>query len=106
MNAWIAKRHRMTSKGASARGLECSITKEEVGVLLYAGVCQQTGIPFEPSGNFAASIDRVDNSQGYVAGNVQAVCWIYNRAKGAGTEADVLRMARGLVDRNPEIEWD
>jgi hypothetical protein len=45
------------------------------------------------------SVDRIDNTRGYEAGNIQLVCWAYNRAKGASTDAAVLRMALELVNK-------
>lgn len=95
----VRKRLRDTVKGAELRGLDCVLTEADVKQMLAAGVCEQTGIAFEPGGDFGVSLDRVDNSKGYLRGNVQAVCWAYNRAKGASTDAAVLRMAVSLVQQ-------
>lgn len=95
----VRKRLRDTVKGAELRGLDCVLTEADVKQMLAAGVCEQTGIAFEPGGDFGVSIDRVDNGKGYLRGNVQAVCWAYNRAKGASTDAAVLRMAVSLVQQ-------
>ena len=103
----IRARWRMTKKGAEARELNFTLTEEDVDNLLHSGVCARTGIAFEAAGDFAASIDRVDNTGGYTIDNVQAVCWIYNRAKGASTDAVVLRMAKALVNTTKVFdEWD
>lgn len=103
----IRARWRMTKKGADAGELEFTLTEEDVDRLLHSGVCTKTGIAFEAAGDFAVSIDRVDNSRGYTTDNVQAVCWIYNRAKGANTDMAVLRMAEALVERTRVFnEWD
>lgn len=95
----VRKRLRDTVKGAELRGLDCALTENDVKQMLAAGVCERTGIAFEPGGDFGVSLDRVDNSKGYLRGNVQAVCWAYNRAKGASTDAAVLRMAVSLVQQ-------
>ena len=95
----IRARLRNTIKGAEVRGLSFELTEEVVGDMLRRGHCERTGIAFEAAGDFAASIDRVDNSRGYELGNVQAVCWVYNRAKGSSTDAAVLRMAEALVSK-------
>lgn len=100
-------RWRLTKKGADAREINFTLTEEDVDRLLRSGVCARTGIVFEAAGDFAASIDRVDNTKGYTVNNVQAVCWIYNRAKGTSTDAAVLRMAEALAERAKIFnEWD
>ncbi len=106
--AKIRKRLRSTTKGAETRGISCELTEADVARLLAPGVCERTGIAFEPGGDFGASLDRIDNSRGYTTDNVQAVCWAYNRAKGASTDAVVLRMATALVRKTPaaDAEWD
>lgn len=103
----IRARWRLTKKGADARELDFTLTEEDINKLLHNGVCTKTGIAFEAPGDFAASIDRIDNSRGHTIDNVQAVCWIYNRAKGANTDMAVLRMAEALVERTRVFnEWD
>jgi hypothetical protein len=95
----VRKRLRNTTKGAEVRGLDCELTEPDVIALLATGACVRTGIAFEPGGDFGVSLDRIDNSRGYLRGNVQAVCWAYNRAKGASTDAAVLRLAVALVQK-------
>lgn len=95
----IRARLRNTVKGAETRGISCELTEADVTGLLAAGVCERTGIAFEQGGDFGVSLDRIDNSRGYTTDNVQAVCWAYNRAKGASTDAAVLRMAVALVEK-------
>ncbi len=101
----VRARLRMTKKGAEVRGLSCELTEQDVQELLRTSACKRTGIPFTERGDFAVSLDRVDNALGYTQDNVQAVCWAYNRAKGASTDEVVLQMAvalvnKTLVDRN------
>lgn len=103
----IRARWRMTKRGADKRELDFALTEEDIDRLLHSGVCAKTGVAFEAAGDFAASIDRVDNAGGYTLDNVQAVCWIYNRAKGVSTDAAVLRMAEALVRQTKVFnEWD
>ncbi len=84
---------------ALVKDVAFDLTEAWIADALICGTCARTGIAFEPSGPWAASLDRVDSSRGYVAGNVQAVCWAYNRAKGASTDAVVLRLAVALVQK-------
>lgn len=95
----IARRLRDSRKAAEARGLIFNLTGEHIEAAVADGVCQRTGIAFEPRGDFAASMDRIDNTRGYAPDNVQIVCWAYNRAKNNSTDAAVLRMSLALVDK-------
>lgn len=101
---WVRARSR-----TDLSGIEFGITEAEVRGKIVAGVCERTGVTFERRGAFSMSLDRIDNSRGYTTDNVQAVCWAYNRAKGADTDAAVLRMAvalvqKTLVDTNATLE--
>lgn len=77
---------------------------DELEVRWRAGRCEATGIPFAPGdgtvrGPWSASLDRVDPAIGYVFTNVRWVVWIFNAAKGPGSDADVLTLARAVVAR-------
>ena len=84
------------------RGLEFSITREFVEKALKSGVCAMTGERFDTSKGatrqnpLAPSLDRINPKIGYVLGNCRLVTWIYNRAKGDGTDADVFALAESL----------
>ena len=96
------------------KGIPVTVTMSWICQRLRAGVCEATGLPFRYSGeigvrgNFSPSLDRISSAEGYTTFNCQVVIWAYNAAKGAGTDADVLRMAEALVRRkalengNPE----
>lgn len=59
---------------AKRKGLECTITREDIVV---PEVCPVLGKPFVHNGRkgnpYAPTLDRVDNAKGYVPGNVQVV---------------------------------
>lgn len=87
---------------AKARGQECTITREEIDRLLEPMTCSMTGLPLSwegPTRNnpWLPSPDRIDTTKGYVSGNVRIVAWIYNRARGADTDEDVIKFARALL---------
>jgi len=97
---------------ARHKGLDFSVELSTVISGVLTGECAITGIPFDfsrqsrHSNSFSPSIDRIDSKKGYIEGNVQIVCWIYNRAKSAGTHDDVLRLAEAIMikrgsDRHP-----
>ena len=87
---------------AKKYGCEFSISREEVEVMLQNGHCQATGIRFDLTYSsdklnpFAPSLDKIDPKQGYTSSNTRLVCWIYNRAKGDGSDADVMQLVEAL----------
>lgn len=56
---------------------------------------RQEGVQHTP---FRPSIDRIDSEKDYTKDNCRVVCVIYNKAKSDYTDADVLKLARGMVD--------
>lgn len=51
------------------------------------GLCHWLGIPMDKQigSHFKVSIDRLDNSNGYVPGNIVLCTWFANRARGTMT---------------------
>lgn len=77
------------SDGASQRGREFNITKQDIlDLLLKAnGRCMATGIPLsndraagQRMGLWRPSLDRIDSSKGYIVGNLRIVCAVFNIA--------------------------
>jgi len=44
-----------------------------------------------------ASIDRIDNSLGYIPGNVQVISWQANRLKGTLTSKQLIYLAKAIL---------
>lgn len=82
------------------------LTKEEIKVKLMHGRCERTGIEFDYSpasqgkmrNKFSASIDKIDQSKGYVSGNVQLVVWCYNTGKGEMSDAEFFAFCKHVVE--------
>lgn len=100
---WVVRRVPVQAK---KRGIECTISVEELERILEPMVCAVTGVAlsFSPyDGDLATrhpwkpSFDRIDNAKGYVPGNVRLVCWAYNLAKGAWGDDVPLTWAKALV---------
>jgi hypothetical protein len=80
--------------------LPFSLSKERVIEAVVSGHCSATGLKFDTSakwGPLTPSIDRIVGSLGYTDENSQVVCWLYNRAKGDGTHADVMVLVKALA---------
>ncbi len=67
------------------------------------GACEVTGLEYilnVPAkwitGNYAPSIDRIDPAGGYTKNNCRLVVWMFNSAKGVGTDKDILKLAEAL----------
>jgi hypothetical protein len=87
---------------ASKNNLDFNITKDHVVSMLNIGVCQATGLKLnltfgkEKLNPLGPSLDRINPKIGYIVGNVRMVCWIFNRAKGDGSDNDVWLLAEAL----------
>ena len=71
------------------------LTKDFVAAQLVLGYCSVTNLKFDLSFDetklnpLAPSLDRIDPTLGYTIQNTRTVCWIFNRAKGDGSDEDV-----------------
>jgi len=87
-------------------GFSFGITVEWIENKIVAGACEATGIPFdlaERKGKwnpFSPSVDRVDSSKAYTMDNCRVVCLIFNMAHNQFSDEDVLKMARGVIEKN------
>lgn len=77
---------------------------------LRRGHCQRTNIAFDftPPVNsktnpFAPSIDRINAAQGYVKGNVQFVCNMFNMGKSDHSELDFIAMCVAVAELHKDF---
>lgn len=54
--------------------------------------CSYSGIIFKQGTPFAMSMDRINNSEGYIKGNIQLLCKIVNSGKLTISEKDYLKL--------------
>lgn len=98
-----------SKRRAALKKLPFDLTRDWLTPKLESGVCEVTGLSFvitsdnvrgynQKTNSFSPSLDRIDNNKGYTQDNVQVVCWIYNRAKGAFPLSDLKLMADNLPD--------
>ena len=80
---------------AKNKGLMFELTKGFVAMQLGLGYCSATNLKFDLSFDetklnpLSPSLDRIDPTLGYTVQNTRVVCWIFNRAKGDGSDEDV-----------------
>lgn len=91
---------------AKYRKHECTITEELLDGLLQGMTCSATGLPLSlewkgPSGTnpWAPSVDRINNSLGYVPSNVRIVCWAFNNMRGDFPDEVVETLVRAYSSR-------
>ena len=75
----VAKKFLSLKESAERRGKHFNLSLTSVRNLLQADKCKLTGIPLN-STNF--SVDRIDNTKGYIKGNVCACDKAINTLKG------------------------
>lgn len=83
----------------------CSLTEQDIDLLLAGLVCSATGLPLtfdrhegdSLKNPWAPSLDRIERRLGYIPGNVRMVCWLYNHMRGDYSDADVQLVAEALV---------
>ncbi len=89
---------------ASARskrsGLECSIVAEDI---VIPKTCPILGMPLvqhagSPGGKpNSPALDRVDNDQGYVPGNIRVISHLANMMKSSASEEQLVRFAEWVI---------
>lgn len=86
-----------TRATAKEKNLEHDITKEDIYIPEY---CPILGLKLEFSGNGyadnAPSVDRIDNTKGYIKGNVQVISWRANTLKRDATLEELKQLVNYL----------
>lgn len=87
---------------AKQRGWAFDLTNEWAEAR-WTGCCEITGIPFQMNGKagpwpFSPSLDKIDPKKGYVQSNSRFILWGCNAIKGVGTDADMFKIAKAIVD--------
>lgn len=87
---------------AKKAGVPFDLTREWYSAKLEGG-CAATQLPFDLSskqGPWVPHVDRVIPALGYVPSNCRIVCAAFNMAKLNWTDADVMKMAKALLDNS------
>jgi hypothetical protein len=88
-------------KGRAIRnGLDFDLTYEDV---IFPDYCPVLGIAIDFSkpgrSDNSPSMDRIDNTKGYVKGNVEIISWRANRIKNDGTAEEHVKIAEYIKGR-------
>lgn len=93
---YVARKLQKKANNARERGIGFSMTFASMKNILSAKRCYYTGIPLElPKSGVvyqaanALTIDRIDSSKPYEAGNVVACCNAFNSMKGQAEAAGI-----------------
>lgn len=78
---------------AAKAGLEWALTPEDI---VIPDVCPILGRPFEYKTPYAASLDRIDNTKGYIPGNIQVIGRRANTMKSAASPEELIKFAEWI----------
>jgi hypothetical protein len=77
----IARKFIQLKGSADKRGKDWNLTLADIRKLLQRKTCHYTGVKFTEEGKYARTVDRIDNTKGYVKGNVVACTHWANQMK-------------------------
>lgn len=92
---------------AKRKGLEFSMTREDIDSKLKQGFCELTGIPFNLKGEKAwdsPSVDRIDSSKGYTKDNVRVVLFCVNVMANVWGSDKIVEIANAIMKRRSVTE--
>lgn len=98
------KMHQRAKQRARQKGLEFNISVEDI---IIPDRCPVLGIEINMnSGKSGAyrnspSLDRIDNSKGYVKGNIQVLSQLANAMKAHATEEELVKFAQWVLSNYP-----
>lgn len=84
--ALVAGKYLQVKRSAMTRKIQFSLTLKDVRKLLKQKYCKYTGIEMGGTKEYRLTFDRIDNTKGYVPGNVVACTEIANKMKNHLTE--------------------
>lgn len=99
-----ARFHQLIKTATYRNKFEVCLTVEDIKILWQKqeGRCVYTKLPLLATANQlnTVSLDRIDSSKGYVAGNVQLVCSAVNKMKSNMTETQFIDLCLLVAQNN------
>jgi hypothetical protein len=94
-----------TKSSAKQKGLDFDLDEEWFESRIKKATCELTGLPIRPligtknrsRDGYSVSIDRIDNSIGYITSNTRVVAWIVNLAKNEYSDRDLNALSLAVV---------
>jgi hypothetical protein len=99
--AWVADYYKRKADSARSRGLDFRLNLVSFRNLLRTVKCPYTGValtvprPGKPSLHSDITIDRIDNSKGYVKNNVMAISYQANNLKSLFENPQYMNLEEG-----------
>ena len=91
----LCKKYISLAESAKSRGIEFTLTLNDYKTLLRRKTCPYSGVTLINHGaDNNTSIDRIDNSKGYIKGNVIACEIMANRVKNNMSVEMILNMSK------------
>lgn len=95
--------YRAAKRRAKNKSLEFSITLDEI---VISESCPILGIPLivgdSKIHDTSPSLDRIDNSKGYIKGNVQVISNLANRMKNSASNELLIKFANWILSKRKE----
>jgi hypothetical protein len=88
-----------TRHGAKRRGLAWALSQEFLDSLPMVCFYSKTPLTLEPKKFNTWSLDRIDNSLGYIESNVVQCCWGINKLKGTLGVEEFFNMCRMVIGK-------
>lgn len=79
-------------------GLECNIDINDIEI---PELCPLLNVPFKYGSQsnkwYTYSLDRIDNSKGYIKGNIQVITYLANTMKSKATKKELITFAKNIL---------
>lgn len=89
-----------TRKRARKIGVDFDLTYAQYeNIIESTPFCPMLGLPLERGGDryTSPSIDRIDNTKGYVLGNIRCTSTLFNNMKGKMSDDELVRVCRKII---------
>jgi len=92
----LVKRFNATVQSAKHRNIDFDMSLKELRRLMNRKTCHFTKVKFKPEGQLKMSLDRLDNTKGYIDGNVVACTVAINGLKANATLKEIEQIFNGI----------